>query len=269
MRSRQEVEDIQQVGRSDLGDMYDRSREYVSRRDPQSYEALRIQLEVAQFKIPNLISVLPTGFKYEHVIEVGCATGDLLAAFPPRLEIQSLRKVGFDVSILNIRTARERYSNIEFLDSDFNDYDGRADIVILSDVLEHLPNDLGLLQRAGKVATVVLVNLPLEDTWINRRREYGLNDSSGHLRAYSLSQGLALMERAGLKIVSWKRVWSHETDYDVHRRRLRARYLGHAYSGNFAWRLGKSAIHSVARAVLPFGRRLYPSNLFVSAIPGK
>lgn len=112
---------------------------------------------------------------------------------------------------------------------------------------------------------MVLVNLPLEDNWLNRNRQYGIGDESGHLRSYTLEDGLSLAARAGLNIVNWKQVWSHETNYDIQRRDLRRRYLGSAFSGNRFLGLVKAAVHFAARRVRPFGRSLYPSNLFFSA----
>jgi len=248
-----------------LRELYDGNPEYVARRDASSHSARQIAMEVERFKIPELVAVLPAGFEYRRVMEIGCATGELLAGFPARGA--EISKKGFDISPLNVAAARARYPHIDFVAGDFRESAEHADVVILSDILEHVPDDVGFLRDASKHAPVVLINLPLEVSWLNARRHYGLHDPSGHLRAYSLQQGLALVAEAGLRVLEWRQVWSHETDYDLNRRALRRECLGHAYSGSSLSRIAKAALHGVARHVRPFGRRFYPSNLFVSAAP--
>lgn len=46
-------------------------------------------------------------------------------------------------------------------------------MVIVSDVIEHVPDDAGFLRSAAGLGQIVLVNLPLEDNWLNDRRNYG------------------------------------------------------------------------------------------------
>jgi SAM-dependent methyltransferase len=245
-----------------LRELYDENPEYVARRDASSHNAQQIALEVQMFKLPGLLDVLPPEHPCTSVMEIGCATGELLAAFPGKVT-----KRGFDISPLNVAAARARYPDIDFVAGDFAQSDARADVVILSDILEHVPDDVGFLRAASAHAPVALINLPLEVSWLNARRQYGLHDPSGHLRAYSLQRGLDLIEAAGLRILKWRQVWSHETEYDVKRRALRKTSLGHAYSGSLPARMVKAALHGFARTCPPFGRRLYPSNLFVSAAP--
>lgn len=249
----------------DYSRLYDTHDEYVSRREEGSWEAQQIVLECREFKLPHLLALVPGGHKVASVIEVGCATGELLAAFPDRASDGGLiAKRGFDVSPLNIEVARRRYRHISFSVDAF-DSCPMADVVILSDVLEHVPNDTEFLRRASCVGRLTLINLPLEDNWLNRHRSFGVNDPSGHLRAYSLESANQLLVDAGLRVLYSQQVWSHETEYDIKRRQLRARLLGHSHDGKFPIRLAKAFTHGLARRLRPFGRWLFPSNLFVSA----
>jgi SAM-dependent methyltransferase len=242
--------------------LYDDKAEYVARRDDTSFEASIIQLEVDAFKVPNLIAAIPPGFNYSSVVEIGCATGELLAAFPVPA---GARKVGFDISSENVACARLRHPDIEFFDSDFREFDGLTDIVVLSDVLEHVPDDRGMLRDAGRLGRLVLINLPLEDNWLNRARAYGPDDVSGHLRRYSLDEGMALVESAGLRTLQSRQVWIHETECDQERRRLRRQALGAAFSGGRMAAAAKQCVWSAATLMRPVGRRMFASNLFVSA----
>lgn len=249
-----------------LRDLYDSNPEYVSRRNASSHSAQQIELEVRQFKIPGLVSVIPAGCSYSTVMEIGCATGELLAAFPERSSDGSrVRKIGFDISPLNIQAAKARHPDIDFRAGNFIEATVRADVVILSDILEHVPDDIEFLRSAAQCCQLVLINLPLERSWSNAYRNYGLQDPSGHLRAYSLQDGLKLIDSAGLRVLHSLQVWSHESAYDLERRQLRARHFGRAYSGAAPVRLCKAIFHTLARLAPPLGRRFYPSNLFVSA----
>ena len=253
---------------SDFRHMYDNHSDYVERRDPKSLAAHEIDLEAREFKVPNLLAVLPRDMaRYGSIIEIGCATGEVLAAFPDVSPEDGgkISKVGFDISPKNLEAASARYPHITFLDSAFTEYTEQADVVVLSDVLEHIPDDVEFLRQASQLGSVVLVNLPLEDNWTNRNRAYGVDDPSGHLRAYSLDDALTLAKSANLEVLQWARIWGHETSYDLRRRALRRSCTGAAHSGTAVVRAAKTFVYFSARLVRPFGRRLFPSNLFFSA----
>ena len=100
----------------DFRSLYDSKEEYVLRRLEGSYNARRLELEVQHFKIPNLLKVLPKEFSYTSIAEIGCGTGEIIGAFPGE---NVNRRVGFDVSPLNITCARQRFRNVEFQQLDF------------------------------------------------------------------------------------------------------------------------------------------------------
>ena len=77
------------------------------------------------------------------------------------------------------------------------------DTVILSDILEHVEDDVDLLRKAGSYARYVLVNVPMERCWLTRNRNYGKNDISGHLRAYDLPHVKRIIHEAGLTIMDY------------------------------------------------------------------
>jgi len=247
----------------DFSALYDEHPEYVARRGAGSLEQAQVDLEVRLFKLPGLMAVLPAGQRLRRVLEIGCATGELIAAVPVE---PGGERVGLDISPANVAAARARFPDVAFHGGDFRDA-GLAgfDAVIMSDVLEHVPDDVGFLRDAARLGDIVLVNLPLEDNWLNDRRAYGPDDASGHLRRYSLAQGLALFERAGLEVLSHAQVWVHETPTERARRALWRERLGSAYSGRWPVALAKRVVFATATAIRPIGRRLFASNLFAAA----
>lgn len=244
----------------DFSALYDEHPEYVARRANGSIEQAQVDIEVRLFKLPELMKVLPTGLRFRRVLEIGCATGELIAA------VQAAQRVGLDISASNIAAAQSRFPSVEFHCGDFrNGALTGFDAVFVSDVLEHVLDDAEFLRDAAQLGEVVLVNLPLEDNWLNDRRAYGLNDVSGHLRRYSLADGLALFDRARLDLISHSQVWIDETPTDAARRALRRERLGAAYSGSSQARLASHIAHSTAEAVPALDRRLFASNLFAAA----
>lgn len=235
--------------------------EYVCRRDPASYETKRIELEVKYFKIPNLVEVLPKEFKYTSVAEIGCATGELIGTFPGS-DIK--RRVGFDISPLNILSARKKFSQVTFYNNDFRLSAEKFDLVILSDILEHVENDIEFLQAAGKMGKLVLVNLPIEKCLVNLFRNYGFDDPSGHLRSYSLEDGLQLFEKADLLTLKYAQKWSLESDYELLRQKLNEEVKGSRFSGDFWQQKIKASIFMLIYHFRSLERFIFSSNLFAS-----
>ena len=247
----------------DFSALYDEHPEYVARRASGSFEQAQIDIEVRLFKLPQLMRLLAPGRTLNSVLEIGCATGELIAIVPVA---RGGCKLGMDISAANIAAARLRFPDIDFRCGDFREAGGQHfDAVIMSDVLEHVPDDENFLRDAAALGDTVLVNLPLEDNWLNRHRAYGPDDVSGHLRRYSLADGLALFERAGLEVAAFAQVWVHETATEPARRALRRERRGAEYTGAWPQRFMKHAVFTTAMAVPAIGRRLFASNLFAAA----
>jgi len=247
----------------DFAALYNEHPEYVARRNANSFERVQTELMVRLFKLPGLMSALPAELKLRRVLEIGCATGELIAAVPVE---SGGERVGLDIAPANIAAARDRFPSVRFLSGDFRTASlSGFDAVIISDVLEHVPDDVAFLHDAARLGNIVLVNLPLENNWLNARRAYGPNDTSGHLRRYSLRQGLALFDRAGLEVLKYEQIWLHETPAESAYRALRHKWQGAAYSGVWPVTLAKHWISTTATMIRPIGRRLFSSNLFAAA----
>jgi len=261
--TRQPGEPASEAPGVDFSALYDDHPEYVGRRAIGSLEQAQIDIEVRLFKLPELMKLLPDPPRLRSVLEIGCATGELIASVPVEA---SGRKIGIDISVANVAAAAARHPAVEFVCGDFRELAReRHDAVIMSDVLEHVPDDVSFLRDAAQLGRVVLVNLPLENNWLNRNRAYGPDDVSGHLRKYSLAQGLALFEQAGLEVTAHAQVWIHETLAEPARRELRRRRQGHAYSGVWPVRIAKQSLVALSVAVPTLGRRVFASNLFAAA----
>ena len=214
---------------TDFVALYDDKEEYILRRDPTSYDAQRIAMEVEHYKIPNLLEVLPQDFSYSSIVEIGCGTGEIIGTFPgPNVK----RRVGFDISPLNIKAAQQRFPDVFFSAKDFRTSTEKFDLVIMSDILEHVPDDVEFLRDAARLGRLVVVNLPLEKSLQSAFRKYGPEDSSGHLRSYDLADGLQLFEDAGLTITAYRQKWIFESKYEQRRREFNKQVRGAEFSGS-------------------------------------
>src|SRR5581483_2823873 len=90
--------------------------------------------------------LIPPGLR---VLELGCGLGDLLAAVKPA------RGVGVDFSGEMIKLARERHPELEFHVADAAEFSAgeKFDYIILSDLVNDLPDVQAVLEKLQSVAT--------------------------------------------------------------------------------------------------------------------
>jgi SAM-dependent methyltransferase len=98
--------------------------------------------------------LVPPGMR---VLEVGCGLGDLLAAVKPA------RGVGVDFSEAMVKLARERHPDLEFqvADADAFIWPDKFDYIILSDLVNDLPDVQAVLERlraVSKPTTRMVIN---------------------------------------------------------------------------------------------------------------
>jgi SAM-dependent methyltransferase len=115
------------------------------------------------------------------VLDVGCGTGANLGALAGGYQC-----VGIDTSAQAIELARSRFPRIEFrhgyAPGEVRDVLDRASLVLLTDVLEHVPDDFSLfssLLAATRPGTYFLVTVPADASLWSRHDE-----SFGHYRRY-------------------------------------------------------------------------------------
>ncbi|MDP9325800.1 MAG: methyltransferase domain-containing protein [Candidatus Dormibacteraeota bacterium] len=110
--------------------------------------------------IDSLIEIVPPGGR---VLEVGCATGDILAALKP------VDGVGVDLSAPMIDRARQKYPQLTFRVADITrgPLDHTFDYVVSVNVMEHVP-DLTAATRAMAAMLApggVMLNLTPHPAW--------------------------------------------------------------------------------------------------------
>ena len=157
--------------------------------------------------------------KGERVLDVGCGIGAVAFDIAER---SGASVVGIDLSHDNIETARKRYGHprVEYRVQDGvrDGQDGRFDVVVLSNILEHLPERPDFLRRLQQAArpSKMLIRVPLfERDWqVPLKRELGVEwrlDPT-HETEYTLESFVDEITRAGCRIVHqevrWGEIWA-------------------------------------------------------------
>ena len=195
------------MNNTDFAQFYDKQQEYVAfRSDIQKREYYNV---ASDWKVRELVRLVPGKMVFNNVLEVGCAFGVLLDNISGRLNIKT--RTGVDISGENIRTAKKDWPECNFFNGTVEEFisdmkpniqDYRFDLVVLSDIVEHIPDDLGFMKTIRGISSYVLLNLPLEKSISTRKRVYGESDPSGHLRCYDKELAINLINEAGFKVLN-------------------------------------------------------------------
>jgi SAM-dependent methyltransferase len=155
----------------------------------------------------------------ERVLDVGCGIGAVAHEVATRSGAQV---VGIDLNPNHIAQARERYAHprVEYHvgDAQKDLPNGHFDAIILSNILEHLPDRSAFLRQLWRrfSPSCILIRVPLfERDWrVPLKRELGVEwrlDPT-HETEYTLDSFVEEIEAAGLRIISqqvrWGEIWA-------------------------------------------------------------
>jgi SAM-dependent methyltransferase len=144
----------------------------------------------------RIIKEMLRPMKFESVLDVGCGQGSFLQEL--QFDFPNIRPYGIDISSTAVELARKRIQNGQFrvvdITSDF--LGSRYDLVVCSEVLEHIPDDLRALENLKKMtAKYLLVSAPQ-----GRMRQF--ESQVGHVRNYAPGELVDKMKSCGFTIVS-------------------------------------------------------------------
>ncbi len=103
------------------------------------------------------------GLPVSRVVDVGCGTGRVLATLAPHLP-EGTRLEGYDIAGPAVAMAqRHARDGLSFTAADFLEATtGQADLILLMDVFEHVPDYLGFLRRLRERGRAFLFHIPLD-----------------------------------------------------------------------------------------------------------
>lgn len=169
----------------------------TSGRQDAEFKVLQLEALLAQFK-PS-----PTDLKFQRIADVGCGNGDstLLLLDMFRSKGLSVEIDGFDIhphiSKIKgndaVRFFREDFCSLEL--------DQLYDLVVLFDVIEHVPDPIGFLKAVALRSKAIALHIPLDDFALGWMRQLPRSNLShpGHLVALDASSSINLLAFAGLR----------------------------------------------------------------------
>lgn len=158
----------------------------------------------------SYILKLMSGIKVDSIMEIGCSYGQNLALLLKHKKFR--RVIGVDISRKWIEKYPLYAGKFEFIEMDVEKKRiinlPQVDMVLMIDVLEHL-KDPSLFLKRLKIKYCI-IKLPLESGLIKSilmslglASRPGKEHKSGHLRGYTLKEGLNLCKSSDLNIVKY------------------------------------------------------------------
>jgi SAM-dependent methyltransferase len=140
----------------------------------------------------------------DFVLDVGCGNG--LVSY--EVSKKAKKVIGIDIENNNIKRAKNncRRDNLDFIIGDATKYDfkNKVDVIILSNVLEHIENRVELLKKLEKISSKFLIRVPLiTRSWVEMYKkikgfDYKLDDT--HFIEYEEKEFREELKKVGLKI---------------------------------------------------------------------
>lgn len=111
----------------------------------------------------DLLELLPTEYSCKSILELGCADGENIRFFSEKLKVDLNCCYGVDIC----KSSKNSYTEFHFEHSSIEDFFKKTkekyDLILLSDVLEHLYNPWKILLEAKRCLSelgLILISVP-------------------------------------------------------------------------------------------------------------
>ena len=165
---------------------------------------------ILKWKAANLANLFLRSIKdptITNICEIGGAEGIVLDSIGHLLDVKRL--INFDISTVFCQAGAEKFPHITFLNQEFPNQEREYfDLIICSDVIEHVDDDSIFLETVSQYCRYTLLKIPLEKCllhtklWYRLRGqnkpinlEYGPQHYNGHLRGYSIHEAIRIVKR--------------------------------------------------------------------------
>lgn len=161
---------------------------------------------ILKWKAVNFLNLLLRNGhnRFERVSEIGGAEGILLNTLDQVISIENL--INYDISSNFCTAGKKRFEKITFINQDFIQNPSFYDLILLSDIIEHVENDDEFLRTVSKYCKYLLIKVPIERSLINsslfyaitlRKKplnlRFGSTHINGHLRGYTVNDARKLL----------------------------------------------------------------------------
>jgi SAM-dependent methyltransferase len=134
---------------------------------------------------------------FTSVLDIGCGQGALLTTL--RSEFPHIEPHGVDISPVAVELARKRVPDGRFwvLDTVKDRLNEKFDLVVCSEVIEHIPDDRQTLSNIAAMTGKYLVLSTVQ----GRIRRFE-SEQIGHIHAYAPGEVVQKIEASGFKVIS-------------------------------------------------------------------
>lgn len=159
------------------------------------------------WKASFVVGILKSaGLQPYSICEVGCGAGGVLAQLSD--EYSDAELFGYDIaSDASLFWQEHDGKNIRFTVGDFFSLNTRQfDIILLLDVLEHVPDPFSFLSNLRGLAQNYIFHFPLDLSALNIVREKPILESRqkvGHIHYFTKNLALSLLTECNFEIVNW------------------------------------------------------------------
>ncbi|MEW6068413.1 MAG: class I SAM-dependent methyltransferase [Nitrospirota bacterium] len=150
------------------------------------------------------------------VLDIGCGNGALTYDIAKKAKYV----FGIDINAKNIEYTKKKYNadNITYIIGDATEYkfNDKFDVIVLSNVLEHIENRIEFLLKIAGLSNIFLIRVPMinRDWVVLYKKELGLPYMSDptHYTEYTLESFIDELSEAGLKVknytVQFGEIWA-------------------------------------------------------------
>ena len=159
----------------------------------------------SHYKINVLSSIIPKGLRFGRVLEFGCGNAAGLKLMSKFTKVNDL--TGIDISKKMIELAKKNFPKAKLIRGDLKTLkklNRKFDLILLLDILEHLPDPQEALRIARQKAKFLAIKVPLEKTFYNDVFGYNLSSDTGHLHFFTANDFEKLLEGEKIKTISKK-----------------------------------------------------------------
>lgn len=145
--------------------------------------------------IRRIIKHMIQPLDFTTVLDVGCGQGSFLQEL--QAEFPNIEPYGIDISPSAVELAKKRVAGGRFCVLDITEsvFHQKCDLVVCSEVLEHIPDDVTALQNLRKMTNKFL----LVSTPQGRMRQF--EKQVGHVRNYARGELVEKIESSGFTVV--------------------------------------------------------------------
>jgi len=170
------------------------------------------------WKAERLARLVPAHIHFSTALEVGCAEGIVINRLRELLQIKEC--FGIDICQPFLSFGKENYPNIKFIQysgSSLPFSDKSIDLIILSDIIEHISDLCSFFGEVKRVGRYALLKVPLDKyLWrkvisepLGRSYSVGSEHPDGHLHEFSKNSCEKMLKNMGFKILTSKVAYSY------------------------------------------------------------